>query len=137
MSNIATEIAEYLDAHNVGTFSTANPDDRTIYVGELPQGLVEGLMILNVPSPPPHRYIDTEYTVLDFWARSNHSDRGYALLEQVFELLHRRYAYQTKNWNIMFSQALGAIIDADRDREGGKLFRLSVQFICRNLNHVS
>lgn len=134
---LAKEIAELLDEASIGIFSTADPATRTIFVGEIPQDVTEGIMILMVPSPPPHQYIDTEYTVLDFWARSPHTDRAYNLLEQVFELLHRKYAYDTAHWHVFLSQALGSIMDVDRDGDGGKLVRLSVQFICRNLNHVS
>lgn len=137
MSMLAREIAAYLESRGCGVFLTATPEDRTIFVGEWPADVVDGLLLLDVPSPPPHQYIDTEYPVIDFWARSPYTDLAYAKLEAVFEILHRNYAYQTGNWLIHFSRALGNISDVDRDIEGGKLLRLSVQFICRNLNHVS
>lgn len=137
MNMLAREIAIILQAGGVGTFGTTNPDLRDIYVGEMPYQTNEGLYIIEVPSPPPHQYIDTEYTVLDFWYRSAHTDRAHDKLETVFELLHRRYDYQAGRWFVYFSQALGGIVDADRDIESGKLYRLSIQFICRNLNHLS
>lgn len=133
----AKEVAQYLQNAGIGTFATADPDDRDIYVGELPQEVTEGMFIIEVPSPPPHQYIDTEYPVLDFWYRSPYTDLAHEKLEQVFNLLHRRYSYNLTNWHIAFSRALGTIVDVDREAESGKLFRLSVQFIVRNLNHVS
>lgn len=137
---LAREIAELCQNFQIGIFEPVAPQtiaDRNIFVGELPQNVNEGMFIMSVQSPPPHEYIDTEYPILDFWVRSPHTDRAYALLELVFNNFNRRYSYNTANWHIYFSQALGTIVDVDRDRENGKLFRLSVQFTCRNLNNIS
>ena len=130
------EIAELCENYQIGKFS-GPPSTRTIFVGELVEDAEEAIWLIEAPSPPPHSYVDTEYTVIDFWARSPHTDRAHALLELVYNNFNRRYGYQTANWTIYFSHALGSIIDVDRDREGGKLLRLSVQFICRNLNNLS
>jgi hypothetical protein len=134
------EIAQLTQNYNIGLFEPVPPKtaaDRTIWVGDLPESAVEAIWLVEVPSPPPHSYIDTEYPVIDFWSRSPHSDRGHLLLEQVFNNFHRRYGYRTANWTIYFSHALGNIVDVDRNAEGGKLYRLSVQFFCRNLNNLS
>lgn len=131
------EVALDLQERGIGVFATATPASRNIYVGELPQGVEEGILLIAVASPPPHQYIDHEYTVIDFWVRSPHTDRAHDLIRQIYNLLHRRHHWQTANWYIYFSQALGSIEDVDRDTEGGKLYRLSVQFICRNINNVS
>jgi hypothetical protein len=137
MSRLAKEIAEMLDAAGIGVFSTSNPALRTIFTGGLPANVEEGIFIVESASPPPHEYTDQEYPILDFWARSDSTDRAHNLLELVYGLLHRRNGYSTTNWYIYNSSALGAIVDVDRDRESGKLYRLSVQFITRNLNNVS
>lgn len=137
MIMLANDIAKQLQTWGIGVYETANPDLRTIYVGDFPAPTVEGITIIASASPPPHIYVDTEYPVLDFWARSPHTDRAYDLLYRVYEQLQRRPQWQTENYNIYLSQALGSIVDVDRDAEGGKLYRLTVQFICRNLNHVS
>jgi hypothetical protein len=137
MRELIHELAIDIANHGFGIFDTSTPSNRTIYVGELPQGVAEGLLLVAVPSPPPHQYVDTEYPVIDIWAVSPHTDRAYALLRQIFNTYHRRYDWDTTNWHVYFSQALGNIEDVDRDREGGKLFRLSVQFISRNINNIS
>lgn len=134
---LAKEIAELLDANNVGIYSTTDPTTRTIFTGTLPATVAEGINIVESASPPPHEYIDHEYPVLDFWARSDSPDRAHFLLEQVYGLFHRRNGYTTASWYIYNSSALGDIVDVDEDREAGKLYRLSVQFLCRNLNNVS
>lgn len=137
MSMLAREIAQFCEDVGIGVFTTDNPAERSIFVGDVPEEPNEYLLIVQVPSPPPHQYIDTEYPIFDFWYRSPHSDIAYAKLETVFEALHRKHHYQLGNWWIELSRALGNTTDADRDLNGGKLFRLSVQFICRNLNHIS
>lgn len=134
---LAKEIAAMLHNAGIGIYGTATPTARNIFTGELPQNVTEGMFIIEVPSPPPHQYVDTEYPILDFWYQSPYTDKAHEKLEQVYNLLHRRYHYDTANWHIAFSRALGTIVDVDRGLESGKLSRLSVQFICRNLNNVS
>lgn len=144
---LEVEIAQDMQNAGLGIFATTDPTLRTIFIGEMPDSvedasgtpvpIVEGIILIPVPSPPPHQYIDTEYPVIDFWARSPHSDRAKALLRAVDERYHRRAGYSTTNWHIYFSRSLGTIVDVDRDSNAGKLFRLSVQFLCRNLTHVS
>lgn len=137
---LAREIAQLCQNFQIGIFEPVTPqtaDDRSIWVGELPETATEALWLVSIPSPPPHDYVATEYIIIDFWARSPNTDRAHELLELVQKNFHRRYGYQTANWEIYFSRALGSIVDIDRDIEGGKLFRLSVQFICRNLNTLS
>lgn len=130
------EIAELCENFQIGKYS-GDGSDRTIFTGLLPDDATEALWLVEAPSPPPHSYVDTEYTVIDFWVRSPKTLRAHALLELVYNNFHRRYHYDTANWHIAFSHALGSIVDMDRDIEGGKLMRLSVQFICRNLNNLS
>lgn len=134
---LAKEIAEMLDAAGVGIYSTTDPTTRTIFTGRLPAGVREGINIVESIGAPPHEYTDQQYPTLDFYSRSDSPDQGHYLLELVFNLLHRRNGYTTTNWYVYNSSALGDIVDIDEDRETGKLYRLSVQFICRNLNNVS
>lgn len=133
---LVKELAELCENFGMGKYAGVDAGG-TIFTGELPAEVTEALWLVEAPAPPPHHYIDVEYPVIDFWARSPHTDRGHALLEQVYNSFHRRSSYDTLNWHISYSSALGNIVDVDRDAEGGKLFRLSVQFICRNLNNLS
>lgn len=136
-TRLAKEIAQLCHNNGIGIYGTSDPSARTIFTGNLPYNVNEGIYIIEAGAPPPHQYIDTEYLILDFWSRSAQTDRAYDLLDRVYNLLHRNYDYDTANWHIYFSRALGSITDADRDVEDGKLYRLSVQFICRNLNTLS
>jgi hypothetical protein len=144
---LIVEVAHDMDDNSLGVYATSSPELRTIFTGEMPDmvkdssgtdhPIVEGIVLVNVPSPPPHQYVDTEYLVIDFWSRSPHSDRSINLLRQVFNLYNRRYDWDTLNWHIYWSRALGGIVDADRDLDSGKMFRLSIQFLCRNLTNIS
>jgi len=128
---LITEVAELVRERALGTVGV------DIFIGELPQDVTEGFFLVSAPSPAPHQYLDTEYTVIDFWYRTSHTAKGYEKMEQLKNAFHRRENYQTANWYIYFSEVLGSISDVDRDKEGGKLLRLSIQFICRNLNGIS
>lgn len=134
---LVKEIAELCENFNIGVYATSDPSSRTIFTGEMPPDTLEGIYIVETISPPPHQYVATEYPVFDFWARSPKSGRAHALLDLVFVNFHKRYHYETANWHIDLSRALGNIVDVDRDANNGKLYRLSVQFICRNLNTFS
>lgn len=137
MNDLDIEIARWVHDRGVGVYETSNPSARTIFTGEEPYEVVKGLLIVQSPSPPPHQYVDTEYTVLDFWAVNPSTPEAKQKMRDIHNLFHRRANWSTPNWYIYFSQSLGSPIDVDRDLEGGKLLRLSVQFICRNLNNVS
>lgn len=137
MRELIVELAKDLDIKGIGVYDTDNPASRTIFVGEMPASCVEGILLVSSPSPAPHEYIDTEYPVIDFWSRSPSTVNAMSLLRLVYDNYHRRSHYDYDNWHIYFSRALGNIVDVDRDRDGGKLFRLSIQFISRNLNNIS
>lgn len=134
---LIVEVCRDAASHGFGTFGTSDPDARTIFYGDMPDTVVEGILLIDVPSPPPEQYIDTEYLIIDFWAKSAHTERAKALLRDIYNTYHRRYNWDTDNWHIYWSKALGNISDGGRDSENSKLVRLSVQFMCRNLNNIS
>lgn len=130
-NTLIDEIASKLQDWGYGTVGT------DIFKGSLPETIATGCYIIAAPSPAPHMYLDTEDQVFDFWYRADHTETAQRKLRELYNLLHRRANYTTLSYHIYFSNALGSIRDADRDREGGKLLVLSVQFKCRNINNVS
>ena len=108
-----------------------------IFIGQLPEDVTTGVFLVPASSPPPQQIIDTEEHVIDFWCRSDHTDTAYNKLQAIYNTYNRRANYPLGDWYIYFSGALGTIMDMDRDREGGKLFKLSVSFLCRNITNVS
>ncbi len=134
---LIVEVARDMAAHNLGVFGTSDPNDRTIYWGEMPAECKEGLLLVDSPGLAPHQYIDTEWQLIDVWAKAASSYDAKALLRRVYNTYHRRYDWNTSNWHVYWSKATGPIIDVNRNQEGSKLFRLSIQFMCRNLNNIS
>ena len=130
-NSLISEVASKLQDWGFGTVGT------DLFIGSLPETVATGCMIVNAPSPEPHKYLDTEDQIIDFWYRADHSDYAYTKMRDLYNLLHRRANYNTLSYHIYFSNALGSIRDADRDIEGGKMLQLSVQFKCRNINNVS
>lgn len=128
---LITEVAEMVHQFALGQVGV------DVFVGELPADVVKGFFLVSAPSPAPHQYLDTEYVVIDFWYRTPSTAEGYEKMETIKNSFHRKANYQTTNWYVYFSEVLGSISDVDRDKEGGKLLRLSIQFICRNLNGIS
>lgn len=132
MNNVLIrEVASKLQDWGWGTLGT------DIFIASLPETVSTGCMIINAPSPEPHKYLDTEDQILDFWYRADHTDEAYRKMRDLYNLLHRRANWNTLSYHIYFSRATGSIRDADRDLEGGKMLQLSVQFMCRNINNVS
>ena len=137
MKELADHLASDFDNRNFGVYDTSDDALRTIYYGEWGDDTAEGLLVVSSPSPPPHQYIDTEYTVVDIFGISPHTDRAINLLRQVYNAYDRAYGYTLGDWYVYNSHALGTIIDTGRTRENSKEFKLSVQFRCRNLYNVS
>lgn len=137
MRELDYEVAQDMAIHGIGVFGTGDESLRTIFVGELPIGLEKGIMVRTVQSPSPERYIDTERQVIEFISKGTHSDEARQLLRDVYDLYNRRYHWDTTNWHIYFSEVIGGIVDMSRNIEGSKMFRLSIQFISRNLNTIS
>jgi hypothetical protein len=137
MRELIVEVAEDMANHGLGVFGTSDPTLRTIYWGEMPATCVKGLLLIDTPGAPPQQYIDTEWLTLTVEAKAATSDEAKALLRAVYNTYNRRYDWETTNWHVYWSHALGSIVDSGRNVEGSKIFRLSVQFMCRNLNNVS
>jgi len=130
-ADLVTELPALMQTMGLGTVAT------DLFAGELPQGVEKGFFIVSSPSPAPEKYIDHEYQVIDIWYRSPYTGEAMAKMRQAYNMFHRKYHYDTSNWHIFFSEALSGVQDFDRDQENGKLLRLSVQFMCRNLNSIS
>jgi len=129
--DLIQELPAYMQTLGLGAVGT------DIFVGELPQGIVKGYFLVESPGPAPEKYLDHEYQVIDIWYRSPYAGEAIGKMREVYTNMHRRYSYNTDNWHVFFSEALSNVQDFDRDLENGKLLRLSVQFMCRNLNSIS
>lgn len=137
MRELVEELGIDMATRGFGVFGTSDPEQRTIFVGNMPPEVTEGIMLVMVNSPSPERYIDTEYQLIDVWVKSPKTDRAFDIIREIYNAYNRRYNWGTDSWHVYFSDSIGSTYDASRNGEGSKLLRLSLQFMCRNLNNVS
>lgn len=129
-----SELCQYI-ADNVPGF-TFGDGNTNFKVGELVRD-VNGVFAINAPSSAPDQYTPIRQTQIDFWAQNKSSVDAYNHMTLILNLLHRMHHYQTDNFEIYFSYAVGDIEDQDRNIEGCKLYRLGINFIIRNINLIS
>lgn len=128
---LAVNIAQDIQDRGIATMAT------DLFVGQLPATVESGMFVVAASSPQPHLYLDTEEQVFDFWYRSDYTDLAYTKLRDVYNLYHRRANYPMGSWYVYFSHAMNGIMDMDRERESGKLFKVSILFECRNISNIS
>lgn len=125
------EICQYLAANSSGVF-TFGTGNTNLKAGELVRD-VDGVFAVPSPSPEPDRDVIYETHIIDFWARNKNTATAYEQLRTIYNLFHQNHHYPTNLYLIEYSHALGQPEDQDRDAEGGKLLRLSVEFLIRQL----
>ena len=130
MNPFVYEICEYLGSKTSFTFGT------DVYVGELKRD-VDGVYAVESPSQNPDMYTATEYHDVDFYIKYARAVTTFEKAQIVYNLFHRLHHYTTTSFDVYFSYATSPVADLDREFENGKLLRLSVRFICRNLNYIS
>lgn len=125
---IIEDIADYLAANGIGTVAT------DIFIGEIPLDVNDAIALVYSPSPEPNKSIPYFVQVIDVWGRFTKAEVGYSRLQSIFDLLHRKANYDTGDFHVYLSYAMGMIQDLDRDSSRRKLFQLSISFIFRELN---
>lgn len=104
----------------------------TLLVGELLRA-TEGVFMLTGSNVEPDRYLPTFNETIDFWSAYKKSDEGYDKLKEIYFYFHRKEHYTLDSYKIYYSNALGQIMDFDRDAEGRKLWKLTIDFTCLQL----
>lgn len=125
------ELAGFIDNQIGMTLGT------NFYIGELGAEQPDGIVLVTGISEAPDNELDTEYQVIDFYARYNNSESGYNKLKDIYDLLHRKTHYTFDIYGVYLSEALGQIEDMDRDLNQRKIWRLSVRFLYHRLTNVS
>lgn len=131
MSDIITDIVEYMDNNNLGTRNT------DLFVGELPVDGGDCVAVMLSPSVSPNKSIPYFEQTIDFWSRSKSYDEGYTALQDIFEQFHRAENYELSNFHVYLSYAQGMVTDLGRDVERRHLFQLSFVFIYRDAGELS
>ena len=121
MRIFAEELAQYLEDNTSLVVGT------NLMIGELLRG-VEGVFLTISSGSEPDRYLPTFNETIDFWSIYKDSEDGYNILKTLYFLLHRGEHYNLTSYHVYYSNALGQIADFDRDAEGRKIWKLTVDF---------
>ena len=122
------EITGYLaDSSSRFIFGDGNTN---LKVGEMSRG-DDGVYTLSQPSIEPDRYTGIEYHGIDFIGINKSTAVAYEDLQEVYKIFDRNIAYESPNYHVYYSHAMGQVSDSGRDSEGRKMLRLSVLFIVR------
>lgn len=124
---ILEDIAKLIEDQEIATMGT------TLFSGELPLDFPNSTAMIYSPSPEPDKSLEVYEMTIDFWNRNRNSENGFEILKSIMDFLHRKQNYETQNYHIYLSYALGMIEDLDRDSERRKLYKLSMRFIYREL----
>lgn len=129
LMDIAYEMAQYLDDAGFGTLGT------DIFVGQIPAEQ-DGIYIVRA-SGALNTYVPIESTLLDIYIKDTSASTAITNLESIKRYVHRMYDTQTANSNIYSILVLGDVDDVSRDLEYNKVFKISVQVMCRDNNLIS
>jgi len=124
---ILTDVRDYLISQNIATADE-------IFVGNLDGS---GIMMTTGGNEAQDIYQGLKYETIDFWIRNTSYEAGYQLTRDIIDLLHRLSNWETTDFHIFFSHAMGGVEDLDRDGEGKRIFKVSVRFIFRKLTEIS
>lgn len=128
---IIEDISKYIEDNDIATEST------DLFIGELPFDKNNSISLVYTPSPEPNKALHYYVQIIDFWGRFSNYETGHAKMIELFKLFHRKQNYETDNFHIYLSYALGMVLDNGRDVERRHLFQLSLGFIYRELEELS
>lgn len=132
MLNIFTnEIAEKLNSE-VSNLTIAS----NLFIGELPES-TDGIYITQEAGIEPDVYTGVEYYELVFTCLDKSRAVCYERLEELYNYFNRKAHYETDNFYIYLSRALGQYSDLGRGVDGRSMARLSVLFIVRYNSLIS
>lgn len=123
---IIEEVAQLLQDEGIVTADN-------IFIGNLPDEPVNAILLTTGASLDQDKYIDVYNIVIDVWGRNSSFADGYDIVQEVFELLHRKSNFDLANYHIYFAQAIGSVEDLDRDITQAKLNRVSIKFIYKKI----
>jgi len=129
MSNdmILKDVRQYLIDEEVAS-------SGSIFIGNMDNS---GIILTTGGNESQDMYQGLRYETIDFWVRNASYEAGYQQARDIIDLLHRLSNWETTNYHVFFSHALGGVEDLDRDGEGKKIFKVSIRFIFRNLTDIS
>lgn len=123
---IQSAIAKYIQDNGIATMGT------DLFGDEFPLDAEDTCIYIQyAPSPEPNKSIRYYEQTLDIWSRSPNADVAYNKLLEIQTLLHGDANYVIDGFHVYLSYMLGSIIDADRDSQRRKQYKMSMRFVYR------
>lgn len=129
MSDIANDVAQYLDDNGFGTLGT------DIYVGYIPDN--KSCIAVMRSGGLPHRYTPIVETVVDIYVKNTSASEAISTLENIKAFIHRMHNTTMTGTFAYSILALGDVEDVQRDPEYSKIFKITVQLINRDTSIIS
>lgn len=129
--NFTEQIATLLADEGVGTLG------ETLWVGNAPDDKNEVVMMVAQSGLDPDPDMEIRRIDIDFWGRNPNSAQGYSKMQDVWNRLHRRKAYQLTDFYVFMTRAIGTIDDMGKDANQRQLHKLRIRFTFRVLVAVS
>lgn len=102
----------------------------TLMIGEMIRG-TDGVFIVEGVSDPPDVYqTSLEYHSIDFWSQNKAWKNAWSDLNEIYELLHTQSNIQIGDWYVWLTKAISQLADLDRNVEGQKQYKFTVEVTC-------
>lgn len=129
MSDIAYEVAKYLQNAGYGTLGT------NLFVGQIPSS-TNGLYVTR-SAGTMNMYLPMEESVIDIYSKNTDATSAITVLEEIKRYLHRMHTTSIDNTFIYTFLVLSDVEDIQRDNEYAKIFKISVQVVHRDTTLIS
>lgn len=129
MSDIAYDVALYIDNANFGTIGT------DIFVGQIPDE-TNGLYVMRTGGQL-NNYVPIEESVVDIYCKDIHASACIDKLERIKRHIHRMHTTEVNDSFVYTFLVIGDIEDVQRDLEYAKIFKITLQVVYRNTTLIS
>ena len=129
--NFTEQIAQLLATEGVGTLGV------DIRIGSAPENQSTIVMLVEQSGANQDPDMEIRTIDIDFWGRNADSAKGHSKMQDIWNRLHRRKAYQLTDFYVFFGKVIGTIDDLGKDSNQRQLHKLRIRFTFRVLVAVS
>lgn len=129
MSDIAYEIASYLDTAGYGTIGT------DIFVGQIPAE-TNGVYVMR-NGGAMNNYLPVTDSLVEIYVKNTKASTAASTIESIKNYIHRMHNTTTSGSYVYSMLLVGDVEDVLRDDEYGKIYRISVSVKHRDLSLIS
>ena len=129
MSDIANEVAQYLDDGGFGTLGT------DIFVSQIPAN-TNGIYVSRLGGEL-NNYVPIEETVVDIYVKNTSASTAVTTIESIKRYIHRMHSTETANNYVYTFLVIGDVDIISRDIEYAKIVKITVQVVHRDTSLIS